>query len=435
MVDIPDGPEEQLVVQAGIADDAALDRFAYMDEGAELSLYATDAAGEEEVIDAGDVQAYGLGSLRDYVADVVRDNPDAAGKVREVLADDDYTLTIRILDAADADTDIDGEGLEDYGRVDGVEYSPLSQEVMEHEYREGICNWCGGDMDFLVADPETDDLDIYLYNCDDCGHSGHYFGGQEHEDGGVVIDATITDRDELQSATADLREGAEVIVYDLDEMEDPDRTERAAVTGIDYLDAPVQLSDGVTFRVYPVDGPHDVETVWDDEVVYEKVVERSEATTVGGLLDRIVEDDPSLAHELAAYVADEDRSLTVELEVPQTVPGGFDERMFDHYKEIGPLEAARIHSHNASRDSDITVEELLKQAVRSKTGGYDVGTLKGGKHLAVPEDTRDEIWAQLEEPNLGLHIQDMTGGSDVDGIEEGSYAKLVDHSVQHLGKE
>ncbi|MDY6777777.1 MAG: hypothetical protein SVU32_03865, partial [Candidatus Nanohaloarchaea archaeon] len=97
------------------------------------------------------------------------------------------------------------------------EASEVSQDVMAHEHREGMCNHCGAEMDMVVAQPGEEDLDVYLYECDACGNEGHYFGGEETEDGAVTVWSEFTDRDSL-TREVDVREGAKLTVYDLGDV-------------------------------------------------------------------------------------------------------------------------------------------------------------------------------------------------------------------------
>lgn len=335
------------------------------------------------------------------------------------------------LDApADSIAGMDTSDLDEHIRMihDG---SPFDEQVMDHEYLDGVCNDCGSDMDFLVADPEKEGLDVYMYNCDDCGNTGHYFGGQETEDGSVTVRAEITSTDAVASTAVDIRDNASFTAFDLDQYKEREETERVAVTDPGQLDASITIPEGGTVRIYPVDAPHDVESVREEEIVYEQTKGDLVQTTVGEVLTDAAEEE-SIVHEYLSQL-DDDHSITIDLEAPADKPNGFAQERFNHSKYMDPLETATFVENQSMRRLDGTVESLLTHVLHDYgqewKGDAALKHMKGGRPPIVPASTEHAVEEQLENPNFGLIIEDQTGGSDIDEPSNDTYTKIIDEST------
>lgn len=368
------------------------------------------------------------------IGDAVVDSLEDASKDVDAL-DAAETVYLALEAPADSIAGMDTQGIDEHIRAtyDGT---PFDQDVMEHEYMDGTCNECGGDADFIVADPEKEDLDVYMYNCDDCGNTGHYFGGQESEDGAVTVRTEITDQDALEGTGVDIRDNASFTAFDLDMYDEQIETERVAVTDPGQLDAPVTVPDGGTVRVYPVDADHDVESVREEEIAYEHESETMTQTTVGELLEDAAMAEPVLASYLEEL--GNGRSLTVDLEAPADRPNGFAQERFDHSKYMDPLKTATFVENSSMRRLDGTVENLLTHVLHDYGQEWkdetDLKHMKGGRPPIVPSSTEATVKEHLKEPNFGLIVHDQTGGSDIEEPASGTYTKMIDESTVVLNQ-
>jgi len=192
----------------------------------------------------------------------------------------------------------------EYAVIDGVLEVP---DGMEAEYVDTACNHCGHAMETLRTGHADDDLDVYMYDCGDCGNEGVYFGGEDSEDGAVTVWTEFTEREDL-TREIDIRGGAQIEVYDLG----------AGATGPDQYD--------------------------DTSTIFSMELEDGWKTRPDGLVNRLLD-----------------------------------------------------------------------------------------RPVPLTEDVRERLEGQMEDPNMGVVIQDPTGGSDVEFDEDDAYLKVVDEAQVAMG--
>lgn len=202
-------PEEQKYVMAGLTDQVDLEKRMHADEGATVAFYGED---DEEPIAHLTYDEDSSTSVREAMVEAVADDAEAAEELREYVEGDEM-VRMQMRDDADGATDVDDQHLMEYAVVEGVLDVP---DGMEAEYVDTACNHCGHEMDTLRTGYEDDDLDIYMYDCGDCGNDGVYFGGEDHEDGAVAVWAEFTDREDL-NREIDIRGGSRIEVYEVPE--------------------------------------------------------------------------------------------------------------------------------------------------------------------------------------------------------------------------
>lgn len=411
---------QQIREQAAI-DPESLDNEMYVAAGTEVTLYDED----ETVLAATSYDEQQWTTIGDAVLDSLDDE-----EIDATALDQAETVYLGMEAPGDSIAGIDSSGLDEHIRI-LEEGSPYSQDAMEHEYLEGVCDDCGSDMDFMVADPEKEDLDVYMYNCDDCGNTGHYFGGQESEDGAVTVQARITSTEAVESTGVDIRDNASFTAFDLDMYEKQLETERVAVTDTGQLDARVLAPEGSTIAVYAVDADHDVESVHDDEIIYETEIDEQTQTTI----DAVLTDAMAVSPEVGDYIDQlgDGRSITIDLEAPATAPNGFSQERFEHSKYMDPVETATFVENQSMRRLDGNIEALLTHVLHDYGQEWkDSDTLKhmkGGRPPIVPDSTEKTVKQHLDDPNFGLVIEDQTGGSDIEEPDNGTYTKVIDESV------
>lgn len=197
-------------IYAEFREDSPLDNAVYLSDTAQAYLYTEEKDGAVATVDGDD----SCSTVRQILVDAVREDSGRAEQVRSALQEEKIGLEIRDEEAASY---MEQTGVSSYREVEGV--SILSQEVMEHEYLSANCNHCGEEVEVLKAMPDGDTPDIYQYNCEDCGNSGHYFGGEPVEEGAVQIWTEFHGKDDLYREI-DLREGAHIAIVDLSGRDD-----------------------------------------------------------------------------------------------------------------------------------------------------------------------------------------------------------------------
>jgi len=156
-------PDEQQYVMAGLQGQVDLEKQMYASEGAMVALYGED---EEDPIAHLTYGEDTETTVREAMVDAVGDDAAAAEELREYI-DDGEMVRMRMRDDVDGQTDVDDSMLMEYAVIDGVLEVP---DGMEAEYVDTACNHCGHAMETLRTGHADDDLDVYMYDCGDCGN-------------------------------------------------------------------------------------------------------------------------------------------------------------------------------------------------------------------------------------------------------------------------
>lgn len=397
-------PQERMVVDARL-DPTDLDSTVYLDEGGTIAFYDED--GEELASTSYDDE--GMKTFREAAIDAVGDDEETAAELYDEVQDEVYVHVEAPPESVGVDETLD------YMAADRVEDEAM-QDVMEHEYDTAMCHQCHEELDVIEADPEREGLKVRMYSCDGCGYEDHEFVEEEiREDGSVTVMTHVTDEDDL-NRFVDIREDAAYKLIDrdrLDEMADRFVIE-AGLERQDDLDRYITADAGTTVTVYGVDGKHR------EEIVSREFDEQTDTTPREMLVDGI-EDGRSGHASVERYLEEMGTGAypVVEIDGRQGTTVGMHTDGLDEVARKEAEELAEVYSKSASRPTQVPVEGLLAQLT--------------DRHTMLREETREAVERHREDPNLELHIQDMTGGSDVEHDADDVYMKLVEEHDVRLG--